>query len=207
MLDQDALARVRLPIGEMTKAQVRAVASDLGLRTATKPDSQDICFVTSGDYRDFIRSRHPEASEDGDIVDSSGTVLGRHHGTASFTIGQRRGLGVAVGEARYVVDIDPREQVVTIGPYEQLLAEGCLVSDMSFTHEPIDDGDEVTVVMRYRGEGVEATVHAEGDRFRFVFAGAVPKPAPGQALVVYDGDRVVGGGTIVGDRSTVTSTL
>ena len=115
MLDQSALSRIRLPVGEMTKKDVRAMASEMGLRTASKPDSQDICFVTSGDDRDFLADRHPEVAVPGPILDTDGEVVGEHQGTARFTIGQRKGIGVAVGSARYVIDIAPAEQTITIG--------------------------------------------------------------------------------------------
>ena len=200
MLDQGALARVRLPVGEMTKSDVRQRAKDLGLRTASKPDSQDICFVTSGDYRDFLRGHVEGVSDPGDVVDTDGTVVGRHDGTASFTIGQRKGLGVSLGDVRYVVDIEPRQQRITIGRYEDLLTEGCIVGGMAFTHEPISDGDEVMVKVRYRGDPVAAMVTREEDRWIFRFSERQARPAPGQTLVAYDGEYVLGGGTILTDR-------
>ncbi len=199
MLDQAALARVRLPVGEMTKVDVRAHARDLGLRTASKPDSQDICFVTSGDYRDFLRDRFPDIETRGDVLDMGGNVIGHHDGTASFTIGQRKGLGVAVGEPRYVIDIAPRDQTITIGTYEDLLARDCLVEDLVFTHESISDGARVDVKVRYRSEPMPATAYRIGNRWRFTFLDRQPKPAPGQTLVMYDGEYVLGGGTIVQD--------
>ena len=197
MLDQKALARVVLPIGEMTKADVREKAAGIGLRTATKPDSQDICFVTSGDYRDFLRARVPGVDRPGDILDTSGAVIGTHPGTAGFTIGQRKGIGVAVGEPRYVVDISPREQTITIGTREDLLVDACSAVDMSFTHHTIEDGATVDVKVRYRSEPVPAVVGRDGDRWTFSFHEPQPRPAPGQALVAYNGDYVLGGGTIV----------
>ncbi len=205
MLDQEALSRVRLPIGEMTKRDVRARAAAMGLRTAGKPDSQDICFVTSGDYRDFLRTRLPGTEAGGDIVDVDGNVVGHHGGTASFTIGQRKGLGAAFGEPRYVLDIAPRTQTITIGRREDLLVPGCSVAAMSFTHDPIADGDAVTVRVRYRGEPLAATARVGEGVWRFEFARPQPRPAPGQALVVYDGEYVLGGGTIVDERSAVTA--
>jgi tRNA-specific 2-thiouridylase len=203
MLDQEALARVRLPVGEMTKAEVRERAAQLGLRTADKPDSQDICFVTSGDYREFLRTRVPEIVSPGPIVDTDGEVVGEHDGTASFTIGQRRGLGVSVGEPRYVVDIEPRHQRVTIGTREDLLTDGCVATDMRFTHRPLDDGDRVDVKLRYRMDPVPAKVEVLDTRWRFAFDEPQPRPAPGQAVVAYDGEYVLGGGTIVDDRVRV----
>jgi len=159
MLDQAGLSKVRLPVGEMTKVQVREYASELGLRTASKPDSQDICFVTSGDYRDFLKSTIPEMEGGGDVLDIDGSVIGHHEGTALFTIGQRKGLGVSVGEPRYVVEIGVAEQTITIGKYEDLLTDGCMVEDVSFTNGQIADGDHVEVKVRYRSTPVGATAY------------------------------------------------
>lgn len=203
MLDQDALSRVRLPVGEMTKVEVRERAHQLGLRTASKPDSQDICFVTSGDYRDFLRHQIPEVAAHGDVLDMDGDVVGQHGGTAGFTIGQRKGLGVAVGEPRYVVDIAPREQTITIGTYSDLLAPSCTATDMSFTHHPIAQGDRVGVKVRYRSEPVPAVVEIDDGLWTFVFEEPQPRPAPGQAAVAYDGEFVLGGGTIIDVRGRV----
>ncbi len=197
MLSQEALSKVILPVGEMTKTDVRAYASTMGLRTATKPDSQDICFVTSGDYRDFLRGMHPEVDAPGDVLDTSGAVVGSHGGTTNFTIGQRKGLGVSVGEPRYVLDIEPREQTITIGTYEDLLVDGCTAIDMRSTGSLPGVGDAIDVKVRYRSEPVPATVAEAGERWTFRFDERQPKPAPGQALVMYDGEYVLGGGTIV----------
>ncbi|MEZ5175766.1 MAG: tRNA 2-thiouridine(34) synthase MnmA [Acidimicrobiia bacterium] len=197
MLDQHALSRVRLPIGDMTKAQVRAYASRMGLRTANKPDSQDICFVPSGDYRDFLRATHPEIAAPGEIVDIDGRVVAEHDGIAGFTIGQRKGLGVAVGEPRYVVDIEPRDRRITIGTYEDLLVTDCVVGELRFVDTVPESGDAVSVKTRYRGAPVAATITAVGDSWRFAFDEPQERPAPGQALVMYDGEYVLGGGTIV----------
>lgn len=205
MLDQAALSKIRLPVGEMTKKDVRAIAAEMGLRTASKPDSQDICFVASGDYRDFLAERHPEVAAPGNVLDLEGGVIGEHEGTAGFTIGQRRGIGVAVGSARYVVDIAPTEQTITIGTYEDLLTDRCVVEEMSFTHQPPALGNTVGVKVRYRSEPVDATIMATGDRWEFSFAEPQVRPAPGQSLVMYDDELVLGGGIIIDDRPSVTS--
>jgi tRNA-specific 2-thiouridylase len=205
MLDQDALAKVKLPIGEMTKTDVRAYAAAMGLRTAAKPDSQDICFVTSGDYRDFLKNTTPEVAAPGPVLDIDGAVVGEHDGTAGFTIGQRKGLGVAVGEPRYVLDIAPKERTITIGTYDDLLVDGCVVTDMRFTDTPPSVGETVDVKVRYRSEPVAAVIEETGDHWRFSFAERQARPAPGQALVMYDGDFVLGGGTIVVSADRVTA--
>jgi tRNA-specific 2-thiouridylase len=181
----------------MTKVRVRERAAELGLRTASKPDSQDICFVTSGDYRDFLRDMLPELEGGGDVLDMEGSVVGHHEGTVGFTIGQRKGLGVSVGEPRYVVDIEVTQQTITIGRYEDLLTDGCVVSDMAYTNEPISDGDHVEVKVRYRSDPLWATAHNAGDTWRFTFDEPQTRPAPGQTLVMYDGEYVLGGGIIV----------
>lgn len=198
MLGQPELSRIRLPIGEMTKTEVRRRAADMGLRTAAKPDSQDICFVGSGDYREFLSENFPETALPGPVVDTTGAVLGEHDGVTGFTIGQRRGLGIAVGEPRYVVDIDPRDRTVVVGTYEDLLVDGCTVSDVSFTSGSTPASTAVTVKVRYRSNAVGATLQSSGDAWEVAFDEPHPAPAPGQAAVFYDGDRVLGGGTITG---------
>ncbi len=197
MLGQDDLSQVRLPIGEMTKTAVREYAAAMGLRTAAKPDSQDLCFVGTGSYRDFIRARFPDAARPGPLVTSDGEALGAHEGMVDFTIGQRKGLGVALGEPRYVVGIDPATATVTLGTKEELLVAGCLVEDVSFVSglSPVDR--EVTVKIRYRAQPVAAAIAEEGDgSWRVVFAEPQAAVAPGQAAVFYHGDEVLGGGTI-----------
>lgn len=198
MLGQDELSRIRLPIGEMTKAEVRQRAADLGLRTAGKPDSQDICFVGSGDYRDFLSDNFPETALPGPVVDTSGSIIGEHAGVTGFTIGQRRGLGIAVGEARYVVDIEPLERRVVVGSYEDLLVDGCTVIDVTFTSDAPPTFSEVTVKVGYRATAVPAVLAPSGDRWEVSFVDRHPAPAPGQSAVFYDGDRVLGGGIIDG---------
>lgn len=197
MLGQDALSRIELPIGEMTKTEVRARAAGLGLRSAAKPDSQEICFVGAGDYRDFLAEYFPATALPGPVVDTAGTVLGRHSGTSGFTIGQRRGLGVAVGSPRYVVDVRPTTREVVVGTMADLLADGCTVEDVRFiSGEPPDD-PAVEVKVRYRSQPRPAGLMARGDgTWSVEFAEPQPAPAPGQAAVFYRGDEVLGGGTI-----------
>jgi tRNA-specific 2-thiouridylase len=197
MLGQDDLARVRLPIGEMTKQKVREYAGKLGLRTASKPDSQDLCFVGEGSYREFIRSRFPDAARPGPLVTTDGTYLAEHDGMIDFTIGQRRGLGVALGERRYVVEIDPATATVVLGKKDDLATAGCLVDEVSFiAGEPPRDL-AVTVKIRYRSEPVAATLSDRGDgRWKVCFGEPQLAVAAGQSAVFYHGDEVVGGGVI-----------
>ncbi len=197
MLGQTELARIRLPVGEMTKAAVRERAAELGLRTADKPDSQDICFVGNGDYRDFLREYFPEAAQPGMVVDTQGEILGSHAGTVDFTIGQRKGLGVALGEPRYVVDINPKSATVVIGRKAELLVAGCVVTDGSLVADDAVLPAAVEVKVRYRAEPVpaQATVGEEGS-WQVMFDQPQDGIAPGQAAVLYAGDEVLGGGTI-----------
>ncbi|MBT8216731.1 MAG: tRNA 2-thiouridine(34) synthase MnmA, partial [Acidimicrobiia bacterium] len=147
MLTQAELGRIRLPVGELTKPEVRAHARRLGLRTAGKPDSQEICFVGKGNYRNFLAEHFPETARPGPIVDAAGNRIGTHEGTAGFTIGQRRGLGIAVQEPRFVVDIDAPTATVVVGDRDDLLVGGCSLINTSFVagRPPRDGGLQVKV--------------------------------------------------------------
>ncbi|RPI21407.1 MAG: tRNA 2-thiouridine(34) synthase MnmA, partial [Actinobacteria bacterium] len=195
MLGQSQLSRIRLPIGEMTKDEVRDRAASLGLRTAAKPDSQDLCFVAGGDYRRFLRSRLPAADAPGDIVDTAGNVVGAHGGTSGFTIGQRRGIGVAAPEPRYVVAIRPAGRTVVIGSRRDLEVGGCLLEEVSFVSGMAPD-PAVEVKVRYRARPVAATLEGGPGSWSLRFAEPQIGVAPGQAAVLYQGDEVLGGGTI-----------
>ncbi len=209
MLSQSELARVRFPIGGMSKSETRRVADDLGLRTAAKPESMDICFVGTGDYRDFLRSRAPDADRPGPIVDTHGTRLGTHGGIGTVTIGQRRGLGVAAGSPRYVVGVDAPSATVVVGRREDLAVSRARVRGWNW----VDDGDgpngsgrvggsppspvaieSAELVAQYRAHGATAAVDVSGVevRFRERQFGV----APGQTLALYRDEVVVGSGVI-----------
>jgi tRNA-specific 2-thiouridylase len=196
MLGQRELALVRLPIGELTKPEVRDHAARLGLRTATKPDSQDICFVGDGDYRQFLRTHFTEVATPGDVVDVDGRRVGRHAGTVDFTIGQRRGLGVAIGEPRYVVDVQPANATVVIGRRRDLAVDGIDLEEVSFVSDVPPSNPQVEVVVRYRGTPVPSRLESTAAGWRARFDEPHGPVAPGQAAVFYRGDEVVGGGTI-----------
>lgn len=196
MLGQEQLAKLRLPVGEFTKPAVRAHADRLGLRTAHKPDSQEICFVGSGNYRAFLREHFPDTDRPGTVIDTDGNELGTHQGTADFTIGQRRGLGVAMQEKKYVVDIDAIAATVVIGDADDLLADGCAVDDVSFVAGRTPDTQAIEVKVRYRAEPQPARLTKGPDGWQVWFEEAQAAIAPGQAAVFYQGEQVVGGGTI-----------
>jgi tRNA-specific 2-thiouridylase len=197
MLGQDQLPRVRFPLGELHKDETRRMAASLGLRTAGKPDSQDICFVGRGGYRSFVRSRAPEADRPGPIVDTGGVVVGRHRGVADVTVGQRRGLGVAAGERRYVVAVDPATATVVVGRRTDLAVRRLEVGAPTWVDRPLPPGSEVEVQYRAHGEAAPAVLEAApagrlGVRFRRHQEAA----APGQTAVFYRGDEVLGGAII-----------
>jgi len=188
MLGREKLARTLLPVGELNKSEVRDQAASLGLRTADKPDSQDVCFVARADRDAFIRQR--AGSAPGRIVDTAGALLGEHRGVHRFTVGQRRGLGVAVGERRYVVDVDAATATVTVGTRAALLRDSVRLRDLCFVAERPADGSMMLAQVRAHGDPV--AVRLDGDVA--VFGKARPRVAPGQAVALYDGDRVLGGG-------------
>lgn len=181
---RDALDRVELPIGEMTKAEVRTHAARRGLRTATKAESMDTCFVKRGTRPEFVAQRAEARA--GAIVGTDGSALGRHEGVHAFTIGQRRGVGVATGKRNYVVDLDATSATVTLGSREDLMADHV---DVDWLVEP-SATESITVQTRAHGEPVPATRTHD----RVTFARSTPRVAPGQVVALYDGDVVVGGG-------------
>jgi tRNA-uridine 2-sulfurtransferase len=208
MLDQAQLARLVLPVGDLTKAEVRARAHALGLRTADKPDSQDVCFVTrTGGRRAFLGARiplHPAR-----LVDGEGGVVGTVDAVELVTVGQRRGLGLAGdGAPRYALDVDPTSATVRVGRAPDLLTGEVVLERATWAHEPPAAGAAVTVQSSAHGRGVAATVVAAGGRGHGAtpgdlvlrFAEAQRRVAPGQSVVLYDDDVVLGGGTAAPGR-------
>lgn len=196
MLGQEDLARIRFPVGEMTKDEVRAEAARRGMGTAAKPDSQDLCFIARH-HTSFLRERFPGIAESGPIVDPDGVEIGRHDGAVGFTVGQRRGLHLSVGEPRYVLEVRPATATVVVGTRGDLLADGVRVSQMSWVAGSRPAGDEVEVKVRYRSEPIPAgLVAAAGGAWEVWFDTPREGAAPGQAAVLYRGDEVLGGGTI-----------
>ncbi len=200
MLGQPALARSLFPVGELPKTETRAAAERFGLPVATKPDSQELCFAPSGDAGAYARENLPHLLREGDIVDPSGAVIGHHEGAFGFTIGQRRGTGVAIGERRYVVDVEPRANTVVLGPIELLDRRGLVADRFSWIagEPPVGGPFEAEVRIRYRGDDVACAVEPLADRrVRIEFRSPQRAVAPGQSAVLYRGDEVLGGGRIV----------
>jgi tRNA-specific 2-thiouridylase len=188
---QDQLEFLRFPLGGMPKTQVRAIAQELGLIVAMKPDSQDICFVPDGDYASVVRKVRPDAEIGGDIVHLDGRVLGRHKGMIHFTVGQRKGLEVGGQPVPlYVIRLDPATQQVIVGPREALAVQAARVVDANWLADV--QGMRISAKVRSMSKPVPAMLDGEWLRFDDAEYGV----APGQAAVLYDGDRVLGGGWI-----------
>ncbi len=198
-LTQDQLARALFPVGHLTKPEVRAYAERLKLTVADKPDSHEICFIPDGRAGDFVE-RHLDTStaHDGEIVDSSGAVIGRHGGVHRYTVGQRKGLGVAKPAPLYVLRLDPAERRVVVGSKEELGRRDLRASRVNWmAGAPPDGPRRVTARIRHRHADAPATVVSEGDSLAsLVFDEPQLAITPGQAVVFYDGEEVVGGGWI-----------
>ncbi len=199
MLTQEQLARIEFPLGEYAKTDTRDMASQAGFVNSDKPDSQDICFVPDGDYgrviRRYTRLDYPE----GDFVDKEGNVLGRHKGIIHYTLGQRKGLGISADRPLYVIALDKERNRVVLGDNEDLFATVARFEDINWiSGQAPADGAHLSAKTRYRQKEQPGTLRkVSEDVYEFVFDEPVRAITPGQALVVYDGDIVVGGGTIV----------
>jgi tRNA-uridine 2-sulfurtransferase len=208
-LRQDQLAHARFPLGDLTKSEVREIARGLGLATADKPESQEICFVPGGDYRDALRARAGWQPEPGPLIDVDGTRVGEHAGAAAYTVGQRQGLGVALGSPRYVSRIDPVSNTIQLARREELETRSFAIERATFVADsppkPRRAGEPLraSVRIRHRATPVPARIKAaepgqpaRGGRWIVETETPVWAAAPGQAAVLYAGDVVLGGGRI-----------
>ncbi|MCL2817991.1 MAG: tRNA 2-thiouridine(34) synthase MnmA [Clostridiales bacterium] len=199
-LKQEVLSATLFPLGEMSKDEVREAAREMRLPAAGQPDSQDICFIPSGDYRAFIAERLEHAG--GEIRDLCGRVVGRHNGLPYYTVGQRKGLNLALGYPAYVVGLDHAKNRLIIGREEDLYCSGALCEDINFIAlECLQEPMPAAVKIRYNAEPQEAVISsADGGRVEISFREPAKAVTPGQAAVFYQGDVVIGGGTIVRAR-------
>ena len=197
-LERGILPHLLFPVGGYRKEQIRSLARAAGLGLADKPDSVEICFVPDGDHGALIRRRRPKLAKVGRIVDTAGNVLAEHEGIANFTVGQRKGLGFAAGRRRYVLRIVPAEHQVIVGDREELLSAGLIASRINWLmDEPPAGSLRCTAKIRYRHTPAPATVRTQPDgRARVDFVEPQSAVTPGQAVVFYDGPRVLGGGWI-----------
>lgn len=198
MLDQAELAMAAFPVGEYTKPQVREIAASLGLRTAGKPESQEICFVPGGRIHPFLDEAVPEGSRPGPILTVDGTRIGTHRGFAHYTVGQRRGLGVGVGLPLYVRQVRPEDNALVVAPAGDLSMAWMDLTGVSFVAGAGPQELRCAVMTRYRGAEPTGILAAGEGGWRFRFDQPQPPAAPGQAAVFYQGDEVLGGGTIAG---------
>ena len=209
-IDRSVLSRMILPVGAQTKADTRRVAHALGLEVvAEKVESQDICFVPDGDHTKIIRSRlgsDAPALSRGPFVLSNGDVIGQHSGYARFTIGQRRGVPGGFREPMFVVAIRPSERAVVIGPREELLGRGLIAREINWLTDASGVGSRLSVQIRHRAPPAPAElIRVESDEAELALDEAIPAITPGQSVVFYDGERVLGGGIIESARGTRVS--
>jgi tRNA-specific 2-thiouridylase len=196
-LGQEELAHILFPLGEYTKGEVRAMARERGLRVADREESQEICF-TMGDYRSFLRKQPGMVFEPGPILDLEDKVIGQHKGLPAYTIGQREGLGIAAPEALYVLELDTDRNTLVVGPRRHLAQRELTAKEVSFVSgEPPSTPVEIMAKIRYRAPAAKATLtQVRGDEVQVRFAEPQPAITPGQGVVFYEGEVVLGGGTI-----------
>ncbi len=196
-IERGVLSRLKFPVGEHRKDEIRRIAQRIGLRVAEKKDSQEICFVPDQNHARFIRSQPGAVDTSGEVVTTDGTVVGRHDGLERFTIGQRKGLGIAFGEPRFVIRLEPAQRRVVIGTRDELERTSLTASGANWLVRAPEEEFRCEVKIRYRSRAVGATVEPLPDgRLAVQFDEPRHGVAPGQAAVCYDGDRVLGGGWI-----------
>jgi tRNA-specific 2-thiouridylase len=204
MLDQVDLRQCLFPVGELTKPQTRAIAAELGLRTAAKPDSQEICFVRGGDVGAYIAEHIPEGTQPGPIRDRDGKVVGEHRGVARYTVGQRRGLGISLGEPVFVTSIDRAENAINVGRRADLSVAELVIEETSFVQPDLLPDMEVLLQHRAHGETNLGRLHrVDRDHCSVAFGRPVDSVAPGQSAVFYDPsqpEELIGGGIIASTK-------
>ncbi len=200
-MNRQTIEHTLLPIGEFEKHEVRAIAQELNLPVYNKPDSQEICFVPDQDYAALVKRRSPEAFRAGEVVDTGGNVIGTHEGHQHFTIGQRKGVGVALGYPVYVVNIDAPGNRVTLGQHEDLLRTSLIANQINILNSRLNSEIRCSAKIRYNHQPQPAIASVTGnDELTVRFDEPQPAITPGQAVVLYDNDVVIGGGWI--ERAT-----
>jgi tRNA-specific 2-thiouridylase len=197
-MNQERLARVLFPVGEYSKSEIRHFAQSRNLPVFNRPDSQDLCFLGQGDYRAFLRRHAPQVIQPGSIRNRRGDILGKHQGLAFYTIGQRKGLGLSSPQAMYVIDKDLETNTLTVGPREDLGRFGLIARQTTYTAgQPPESLVPVTAKIRYRAKAVDAALEPlPGARARLHFEHPLRDITPGQAVVFFNGEQVLGGGVI-----------
>lgn len=201
-LTQAQLARTLMPVGEYEKDEVRKIALEAGLPVAHKPDSQDICFVPDGDYASFIEKERNTRFPEGNFVTSDGTIIGRHKGIIHYTVGQRKGLGLSMGYPVFVLEIRPETNEVVIGSHEESLTRYVIANELNFMSvEDLTEPKRVWTKIRYNHKGAWCVAEkTKEDEILCTFDEPQRAVTPGQAVVLYDGEYVLGGGTIIGGK-------
>ena len=199
-IKQNGLARTLFPVGKYTKEEIRQIARKFQLRTAEKSESQEICFIPDNDYSRYLSMKLPEQTKelrDGDVVDEQGVVLGNHRGFPFYTIGQRKGLGIAVGEPVYVTEIDAGKNRITVGTNQDLEHRGLIAVNLNWISiDRLNEKLTVDAKIRYNDPGTSATIQQHNDKVEVIFESPQRAVTPGQSVVFYQDNTVVGGGVI-----------
>lgn len=198
-LTQDQLSKTLMPVGDYTKDEIRVIAEKISVRMANKPDSQEICFVPDDDYAGFIKEYSGDTFESGDFVDMNGNVIGQHKGIIHYTIGQRKGLNLNLGRPGFVVDINPDTREIVIGTNDDVFSDGCIIDRLNLMAiESVEGVMEFSAKVRYSHRPAKCTIEMiDDDKMKVVFEEKQRAITPGQALVIYDEELVIGGGTII----------
>lgn len=201
-LSQYQLEHTLMPVGEYTKDQIREIADKIGLKVANKPDSQEICFIPDHDYAKFINENSQKQIEPGNFVTKEGKILGKHRGITHYTVGQRKGLNFSMGHPVFVLEIRPDTNEVVIGDGTQVFSDRLFAGNINFMAlSGLEEEREVTAKIRYSHKGAACKIHRyQEDKIECIFTEPQRAITPGQAVVFYDGDIVLGGGTILGTR-------
>lgn len=195
-ISPDLLGNIIFPLGDWEKEEVKKKAEEVGLPVAHKEESKDLCFIREGDYRHWMKRYVPEAFQKGPIIDSEGRLLGWHNGIANYTIGQREGLGISAGKRLYVKEIRASDNTIVAGSEEEIEARAVWAKELNWLAPPPKEGEKVGAKVRYASPEKPAYIYWEGDQIRVEFIEPIRAPSPGQSVVLYKGEIVLGGGII-----------